>query len=128
MARSILSLGMLPARLLSRARRRRGFAPGSPPPILAAMVISLLSLAKILLRLASMAPLKCFTFAHLLCPAINLSLRSTFDRPSQPPRPGEGKPVPRVHAKEGNPSEFRVESARATLHTATTGQPDGPEL
>src|SRR6266498_4843484 len=74
MARSTLSFGMFAARLLSRARRSRGFIPGSPPPILAAMVISLLSFAKILPRLASIAPLKCFTFAHLLCPAISRSL------------------------------------------------------
>ena len=41
---------------------------GSPPPSLAAMVISLLSFEKIFPRLASIAPLKCLTFAHLLCP------------------------------------------------------------
>jgi hypothetical protein len=48
--------------------RRRGFMPGSPPPILAAMVISRPNLAKIFPRLASIAPLKCLTLAHLLCP------------------------------------------------------------
>jgi hypothetical protein len=31
-------------------------------------------LAKIRARLASMAPLKCLTFAHLLCPAIGMGL------------------------------------------------------
>ena len=39
--------------------RKRGFMSGSPPPILAAMVISLPSLEKIFPRLASIAPLKC---------------------------------------------------------------------
>src|SRR5262252_871556 len=66
----MLSLGMFAARHLSSTIRRRGFIAGSAPPILAAMAISLLSLEKILPRLASIAPLKCFTLAHLLCPAI----------------------------------------------------------
>ena len=66
----MLSLGMLAARHLSRTMRSRGFRAGSPPPILAAMLISLLNFEKILARFASMAPLKCLTFAHLLCPAI----------------------------------------------------------
>src|SRR5439155_27173595 len=73
MARSILSMGMLAARHLSRTMRSLGFMFGSPPPIFAAMEISLLNLAKILPRLASSAPLKCLTFAHLLCPAIKSS-------------------------------------------------------
>lgn len=41
MAFSILSLGMLTALPLSTAMRRRGLNAGSPPPILAATVISL---------------------------------------------------------------------------------------
>ena len=79
MARSMLSLGMLAARHLSSTMRRRGFMPGSPPAILAAMVISLLSLAKILPRLASIAPLKCLTLAHLLCPDIVIVLDVLVD-------------------------------------------------
>src|SRR5689334_3260908 len=67
----MLSIGMLAARHFSSTIRSRGFMFASPPPIFAAMEISLLSLAKILPRLASNAPLKCLTFAHLLCPAIN---------------------------------------------------------
>ena len=39
MARSIFSAGMFAARDLSKAMRRRGFIPGSPPAILAAIVI-----------------------------------------------------------------------------------------
>jgi len=42
------------------------------------MVISLLNLAKILPRLASMAPLECLTLAHLLCPAIKTKLCDGF--------------------------------------------------
>ncbi len=65
-ARSMLSLGMFAARHLSSTIRNRGFIPGSGPANLAAIEISLLSLEKIFPRLASNAPLKCFTFAHLL--------------------------------------------------------------
>ena len=61
---------MLAVRHLSSTMRSRGFMSGSPPPILAAMVISRPSLEKIFPRLASIAPLKCLTFAHLLCPAM----------------------------------------------------------
>src|SRR5215475_8696645 len=66
---------MLAPRQRKSTMRRRGFMLGSPPPNLAATKISLLSLEKILPRLASIAPLKCLTLAHLLCPAIkSLSL------------------------------------------------------
>src|SRR5437660_12515295 len=70
-ARSTLSLGMLWARAARMALRRRGLPLGSPPPVLAAMVISFDNLLKILPRFASIAPLKRLTFDHLLCPAIN---------------------------------------------------------
>jgi len=70
MARSTLSLGMLLAYALSIARRRRGLPSGSPPPNRAATVISLINRVKILPRLASCLPLRCWMFAHLLCPAI----------------------------------------------------------
>src|SRR5205823_7671952 len=70
-ARSMLSLGMLWARAASMALRRRGLPFGSPPPLFAAMVISLDNLLKILPRFASIAPLKRLTFDHLLCPAID---------------------------------------------------------
>src|SRR5437763_16695814 len=71
MARSTLSLGMLAERAARMALRNRGFPSGSPPPVFAAIEISFDSLLKILPRLASMAPLKRFTFDHLLCPAID---------------------------------------------------------
>src|SRR5689334_17286554 len=53
------------------ALRKRGFPAGSPPPVLAARLISFDSLLKILPRFASIAPLKRLTFDHLLCPAIS---------------------------------------------------------
>src|SRR5882762_77580 len=90
MARSMLSLGMLALRDLSSDMRRRGFMSGSAPPIFAAMEISFASLAKILPRLASIAPLKCLTFAHLLWPAINqfnsISNFHPFFNPAGPDR------------------------------------------
>src|ERR1041385_5940053 len=61
---------MFAARHFNNTMRSRGFIAGSAPASLAAMLISLLSLEKIFPRLASIAPLKCLTFAHLLCPAI----------------------------------------------------------
>src|SRR4029077_13760349 len=67
---------MLWARAARIALRRRGLAPGSPPPVFAARVISFDNLLKILPRLASIAPLKRLTFDHLLCPAIGV--RSYF--------------------------------------------------
>src|SRR5947209_710598 len=70
MARSTLSLGMLWARAAWMALRNRGLAFGSPPPVFAAMLISLDSLLKIWPRFASIAPLKRLTFDHLLCPDI----------------------------------------------------------
>src|SRR6516162_9344053 len=68
----MLSFGIFAALHFKSTIRSRGFIPGSAPPNLAAMLISLLNLEKILPRLASRAPLKCLTFAHLLCPAINV--------------------------------------------------------
>src|SRR5213596_3408574 len=70
----MLSLGMLWARAVWMALRRRGLAVGSPPPLFAAMVISFDNLLKILPRLASIAPLKRLTFDHLLCPDMDADL------------------------------------------------------
>src|SRR5438105_15347221 len=82
MALSTLSMGMLPDRALSSAMRKRGFMSGSGPANFAAMLISLPILEKIRPRLASIAPLKCLTFAHLLCPAMSIPLR--FHQYSRP--------------------------------------------
>src|SRR5437763_7702252 len=79
MARSIVSLGMLFAVALSHARRRRGFAFGSPPPRRAATVISLMRRVKILPRFASVAALRCLMFAHLLWPAMRCRLNRVLE-------------------------------------------------
>src|SRR2546430_11760142 len=70
MARSIVSLGMLPALASRMALRRRALASGSPPPERAATVISLMNLVKSLPRLASSAPFLCLILCHLECPDI----------------------------------------------------------
>src|SRR5207244_10780828 len=70
MARSIVSLGMLPALASRMALRRRALASGSPPPVRAATVISLINLVKSLPRLASVAPFLCLIECHFECPDI----------------------------------------------------------
>ena len=67
-ARSMLSLGMFAARALIITVLRRGLESGSPPPIRAAIEISLINFVKILPRFASANPLACLIVAHLLCP------------------------------------------------------------
>src|SRR3974377_278136 len=69
MARLMLSAGMFSALAVCTAVLRRGFFSGSPP-LLAAMVISLISRVKILPRLASSAPFLCLMVAHLEWPDI----------------------------------------------------------
>src|SRR5450755_1289313 len=68
MARSTLSFGMLAAFASATAERRRGFEFGSPPPIRAATVISLMMRVKVLPRFASAAPFLCLMVLHLLWP------------------------------------------------------------
>src|SRR6476661_4099653 len=93
MARLMFSFGMFSALAAVMAPRRRGLPSGSPPPSLAAMVISLIRRVKILPRLASRAPFLCLIVAHFEWPDIyNLSLLvlrpcdfSTFDRGGGPP-------------------------------------------
>src|ERR1700735_5462590 len=55
------------------AERRRGLPSGSPPPVLAAMVISLIRRVNILPRLASSAPFLCLIVAHLEWPDMETS-------------------------------------------------------
>src|SRR6201994_580875 len=68
MARLMLSAGMFSALAAAMAPRRRGLPSGSPPPCLAAMVISLIRRVKILPRLASSAPFLCLIVAHFEWP------------------------------------------------------------
>src|SRR5262249_22004243 len=72
MARSIVSFGMLPALASEIALRRRAFASGSPPPVRAATVSSLMNLVKSFPRLASSAPFLCLIECHFECPDIGL--------------------------------------------------------
>src|SRR6478736_5300485 len=70
MARSIFSFGMfsfLPARM---AVRKRGLEFGSPPPILAAIVISRITRVNARPRFASVAALLCLIVAHFECPEL----------------------------------------------------------
>src|ERR1700722_17570692 len=72
MARLMLSAGMFSALAATMAPRRRGLPSGSPPPpVLAAMVISLMRRVKILPRLASSAPFLCLIVAHFEWPDMN---------------------------------------------------------
>jgi hypothetical protein len=64
----MLSAGMLTAFASSMALRRRGFDSAAPPPCLAAIVSSRMSLVKMRPRLASAAPFLCLIVLHLLCP------------------------------------------------------------
>src|SRR5690348_4174106 len=81
----MLSAGMFSAFAARMAVRRRGLASGSPPPMRAATVISLIILVKILPRLASSAPFLCLIVAHFECPdIIFLSFQRPARRWSQP--------------------------------------------
>jgi len=62
----MFSWGMLAARAAWIAARKRGLASGSPPPSLAAVVISRMSLVKSLPRLASSLLFLCLIVLHLL--------------------------------------------------------------
>src|SRR5581483_12419626 len=70
MARSMFSLGMLTARAESIASRRRGFPAGSPPPALAATVISRMILVQAEARRASVTAFLRLICFHLLWPAM----------------------------------------------------------
>src|SRR6478609_6140230 len=97
MLRLMVSAGMLAALALSTASRRRGLADRSPPPWRAATMISRMQRVHTLPRFSSCRPLRCWMFAHLLCPATEssfyagallywLSPDSTFDHGRTPPR------------------------------------------
>src|ERR1700759_1498101 len=64
----MLSAGMFSAFAAAIAPRSRGLPSGSPPPPLAATVISLIRRVKILPRLASSAPFLCLIVAHFEWP------------------------------------------------------------
>jgi hypothetical protein len=61
---------MLAALAFSTASRSRGLALRSPPPWRAATMISRMTRVQTLPRFSSWRPLRCWMFAHLLCPAM----------------------------------------------------------
>src|SRR4051794_4405739 len=69
MLRLMVSAGMLAALALSTASSSRGLALRSPPPWRAATMISRMTRVHTLPRFSSWRPLRCWMFAHLLCPA-----------------------------------------------------------
>src|SRR5205809_1213463 len=75
MARLKLSAGILTAFASWIAFRRRGLPSASPPPIRAAIVISLMSFVNMRPRFASIAPFLCLILCHLEWPDIDLSLK-----------------------------------------------------
>src|ERR1700750_2092158 len=83
----MLSLGIDCALAALTAARRRGFMSGSGKPILAATVISRLSLENMPERFLSCAPLRCMMFLNLEWPAIALS----YGNWSRGFRPGAGE-------------------------------------
>src|SRR5690349_18107469 len=74
MLRLMVSAGMLAALAFSTASRSRGLADRSPPPWRAATMISRMTRVQTLPRFSSWRPLRCWMFAHLLCPATDVSL------------------------------------------------------
>src|SRR5215813_6905674 len=76
MARLILSAGILTPLASRIALRNRGLPSASPPPIRAAIVISLMSFVNMRPRFASIAPFLCLMLCHLEWPDIDYSLVS----------------------------------------------------
>src|SRR6266571_3765890 len=76
MARLILSAGILTPLASWIALRNRGLPSASPPPIRAAIVISLMSFVNMRPRFASIAPFLCLMLCHLEWPDIDYSLVS----------------------------------------------------
>src|SRR6478735_2351587 len=73
-ARSMLSLGIEASLAFWTASASAGLPSRSPPPSFAATVIARASLVKSLPRRASTIAFLCLIPAHLLCPAMPLSL------------------------------------------------------
>ena len=74
MARSMFSSGMLTALAASIAVRSRGLPPGSPPPALAATVISRMTLVQDEARRESVTAFFRLICFHLLWPAMTRSI------------------------------------------------------
>src|SRR3954454_11889806 len=87
------------------ASYRVGLPAGSPPPVRAATSMFLISLAKSLPRLASIAAFLCFVVAHLEWPLTAFPSRSRRRR--RPARPGGREPCPRRAHAPGGPRSVR---------------------
>src|SRR5512140_3494288 len=85
-ARLMLSDGMLTALAAAIAVRRRAFESGSPPPLRAAIMISLMTRVKTWPRLESVAAFLCLMVAHLECPDIRNLSSAGNSAASQPKR------------------------------------------
>src|SRR5690348_18484593 len=106
MARLILSAGMFSALAAATAVRRRGLPSTSPPPLLAAMVISLIRRVNILPRLASSAPFLCLIVAHFEWPDMWITSKN------QRFRPADGRRGKRYEAQENKVDYSRSEERR----------------
>src|SRR5262249_32676569 len=89
-ARLMLSAGMFTSLASEIALRSLGLPSASPPPIRAAIVISLISFVNMRPRLASMAPFLCLILCHLEWPDINYSFSYANFRFSLAQRTGAG--------------------------------------
>src|SRR6185312_17411080 len=91
-ARSMLSLGTELFFAFWMASYRVGLPAGSPPPVRAATSMFLISLAKSLPRLASIAAFLCLVVAHLEWPLMSVRfLCSQVEDPGDPTEsPGAG--------------------------------------
>src|ERR1700752_1039060 len=69
---------MFPALASSMAFRILAFPSGSPPPVRADTVISLINFVNSLPRLASSAPFLCLILCHLECPDIGFQILLEF--------------------------------------------------
>src|SRR5215813_13192757 len=91
----MLSAGIFSALAAAIAVRRRGFESGSPPPLLAAIAISLIRRVKILPRLASSAPFLCLIVAHFEWPDMGIPRSNDLkfrDLRSRPQRRSQDSP------------------------------------
>src|SRR5215510_9964601 len=79
-ARSMFSRGMLFALASAMIVRKRGLVPGSPPPLRAATVNSLMMRVKALPRLASAAPFLCLIVCHLEWPDMAKTPEKTTEK------------------------------------------------
>src|SRR5262245_33041654 len=101
----MLSAGMFTSLASEIALRSLGFPSASPPPIRAAIVISLMSFVNIRPRLASMAPFLCLILCHLEWPDIDYSFSYANFRFSLAQRTGAGISHKRAQKAQKNSAE-----------------------